>query len=289
LTELAAEAIRLRSIPVYVGPFTPSDAPRTFERLVWHIAKAVKRVAMYEEVDVPLHALRILANDCVAAQDAEHLSESGLYGALSAEEWQPVNDPASVAAAVTKDLYDLRDRVAAMRPEIFSDSARPLLLLDDVHLYGRHGLETFLGLLGPGGVSPSKRPVPVALFGKDDEGEGGWVLTRWRNDGRLNRSYHRPLELKPIADVGEEESRVAVLTWLLNPPPPPDGAGQIAVPASLTGSQEMWHSVARMSLRDTFYSPRGFRDYVTEGIKFGYLVLGNDDAALLAAETGGGQ
>ena len=290
LMELAAEAMRLGSLPVYVGPFTADDAPETFGLLAWAIATKMRLIAMREQVDAPLETARTLATMCLGEDDAANRSETALVQQLGKylNPQMQVFDSGSVAKALTDDIYALRDRLVAKRPKFFSDTARPVLLLDDVHRFGKEGFEDFLRLLGSKGVSPTDRSVPVVLFGKQDEGDSASVLTTWSNDGRLTSTYHHLLELKAIDEIAKEESRIAVLTWLLNPALPSGKApSSIAVPLDLPSREPLWLDAALLSLQDVFYSSKGFNKYVEAGIRQNFLAWGNDDAALQALETRG--
>ena len=289
LMELAAEAMRLGSVPVYLGPFSADDAPKTFGLLAWEIAKKIRAIAMREQVAAPLKTMSLLSELCLGDADASQRSELELVLQLQGglESLGQVLDPSSVAEALTDDIYELRDRLAAKRPKVFSENARPVLLLDDVHRFGREGFEVFLRLLKSNGVSPTDRSLPVVLFGKQDEGDSASVLTSWSNSGNLPTDYHHTVELKSIDEIAREESRIAVLTWLLNPALSSGQApSTVAVPSDLPGDEPMWLEMALLSMQDVFYSSRGFSKYVDAGIRKKVLTWGNDDAMLQAVEAG---
>jgi hypothetical protein len=283
LRELAAAALRAGHLPCLVGPFVPDLAPKTVRQLATKVTQRVlqlrKRLGV--AADWSSETLAVLADQ--AAPPAAH----GPGPLIAHLERVTGPDVAAdlVVDAIRADLIQLAADCAAARPELFRPDARPLLLLDDVHLYDR-ALDALVDseVLGPSGFGAGPRRLPVVLFGKQTVANGERLAdakARWAGAGWCQ--FHRVRHFRDIAaSEGNDSDVLAYQWWLLNPEPALGGPAQVLAPQRTANNP--WADVARLAMHDSrqLYSGERLAKFAAVALRNNWLTGSDDDAILRA-------
>ena len=277
LQELAAEAVRKGHLPVRIGPFTSGDAPRTFPELADRIAQRLVDIARGKGVPDPRRTLLLLTgHDDPDAPAAAALSVNRLL------EMRRVDRSGSTAWLIEElraDVFALRDALAANSPGVFAAGAVPLLLLDDVHLYGEEAVRKLSDQLTADGLGHDVRSLPVALFVKENLSAGQLMLDY--RVGHTAQGTVRFRELTHFRMLTDGKDQLALLSWMLNPPRGIPGWQDIVLAPTATDMVGTWFGNFRMTmLKRNFYDQEVYEDYAAEGLERGWLERGEDDKIL---------
>jgi hypothetical protein len=102
-------------------------------------------------------------------------------------------------------------------------------------------LDDLLGMLGPTGLHPGKRPLPVVATGADIDPLNTARLRRWSGKPWVKAS---PLDRFPVE---ADEDLLAYQWWLLNPPE------SKPVYAPRRSAPQGWRKVLRWVMEDCIY------------------------------------
>ena len=277
LQELGAEAVRKGHLPVRIGPFTSGDAPRTFPELADRIAQRLVAIARGKGVPEPRRTLLLLTGHddpdtpAAAALSVNRLLEMPRVDRSESTAW--------LIEELRADVFALRDALAANAPGVFDAEAVPLLLLDDVHLYGEAAVRKLSEHLTTDGLGHDVRSLPVALFVKENV-SAGQIMADYRA-GHTAQGTVRFRELTHFRMLTDGKDRLALLSWMLNPPRGIIGWQDVVLAPKATDMLETWFGIFKTTmLKRNFYDQEVYEDYAAEGLERGWLERGEDDKIL---------
>jgi hypothetical protein len=218
LRQLGARALRVGVLPVLLGPFDQAP-PTSRQRLAREIRKSIQNVCVLLGLPAPLPELRVSA----AADD-------------------PDAEPFDLAVALRADLEDLVAALPADDPgwSLAPGQPRAVLLCHRVDGW-LEVLDDLLGMLGPTGLHPGARPLPVVATGADTDPLRSTRLRRWSGKPWVRAA---PLGRFPVA---EDEDLLAYQWWLLNPPE------RKPVYAPKRDAPPGWRGMLRWVMQDCIY------------------------------------
>ncbi|MFC7530845.1 CHAT domain-containing protein [Actinoplanes sp. GCM10030250] len=285
LRELAAAAVRAGHLPCLIGPFVKGRAPTTVRTLALKITNGVLRLRKTLGVDqgwqsATLAQLAAGVDVPAGLPPAAMIARLERLARLAPDDMsiQEVTDP------LREDLFTLAADAAAMGGP-FAAACRPLLLLDDVHLYD-HALDALAeeGGLGPAGFGAGSRILPTVLFGKvalaneqrlagiaaTNVGGGWWSLRDVRN--------FRELALRN----NSEEDLLAYQWWYLNPAPATGGPATVLAPRRVANN--LWAEVARLKMEESHqvYDPVRLSRFAKFAVERAWFTTSTDDEILRA-------
>ncbi|MEU8242653.1 CHAT domain-containing protein [Actinoplanes missouriensis] len=255
LRELAAAALRAGHVPCMIGPFSTagrqsSQPPTGVRDLVLKITTQILYVREVLGIDrdwtgETLPLLAAYAQLPVTGPAAALIDLIG-RAATGADVSLPV-----LAGPLRRDLFALAAD-AAGTGDPFVAQCRPLLLLDDLHLYDA-ALDGLLGQggLGPAGFGNGVAILPTVVFGKTAVADGP-RLDEFGIPG-AGPSWCEIRDLRHFRDmVTEDETDVDLLAyqcWLLNPPRVTGRAVRVLAPR--TPNRSSWARIARWGMKNS--------------------------------------
>ncbi|MEU4563129.1 CHAT domain-containing protein [Actinoplanes sp. NPDC023936] len=288
LRELAAAALRAGHVPCMIGPFSSagrqrSQPPAGARDLALTITNQILYVREVLGIDQGWtgETLPLLAGyaQLPAAGPAAALIDRISRAATGADVSLPV-----LAGPLRRDLFALAAG-AATTGDPFTARCRPLLLLDDLHLYDA-ALDGLLdqGVLGPTGFGNGVDILPTVVFGKTAVADGARL-----DDLGLPGAGPAWCEVRDVRHfrdlVDEHETDVDLLAyqcWLLNPPRVAGRPVRVLAPRQLTRTS--WARIARFGMKDStvVYDREQLDDIIAFATGENWLSDSDDDEILRA-------
>ncbi|HEU4349733.1 MAG TPA: CHAT domain-containing protein [Actinoplanes sp.] len=282
LRELAGATLRAGHLPCMVGPFQQGQAPTTVRRLALRITECVLKLRKILGIDAgwTSETLGALADDAGKPADK---SPAQVIAMLNREAGDDV-PVGMVVDPLRADLFALAADAAA-KGGLFGAGTRPLLLLDDVHLYDR-ALDALVDndVFGTRGFGDGAEMLPAVLFGKQAVANGARLAEA---DARYRgATWWRCRSVQHFRDIaarnGSDEDVLAYQWWLLNPEPNLGGLGQVLAPRRIADNP--WADVARTVMLDSrqVYDGELLGRIAALGLQKKWF-SGSDDDAILRA------
>jgi hypothetical protein len=286
LAEFAAAAIRSGHVPCSVGNFAGGDAPTDIIMLAVEIERAIAQTrAIFDAPEqwasqlLPVLATELGIRSCpddVPWDQIDAMSEKIRNPAADRHQPESLND-GRLARLLHLDLEHMAKDVAVSRPQQFSDTAVPLLLIDDVHHFDR-AVPTVFNMLGVAGLRhTSSSKTPVVVFGKAPQNSK--VRERIEQIGGQPWAAARRLLLFPdIARANDSDEDILAWRWLLlHPVPRTDGPCHVLTPRP--DPRNSWHTCARnlMFGANMIFDPLALRRLSEQGRQDGNHWFNVDD------------
>ena len=218
LRQLGARAVRMGVLPLLLGPFDQLP-PTNRTRLAREIRKGIQNVRVLLALPPGPEVLRVTTT--AADPDAE---------------------PFDLALAIHADLDDLVAALPGDDPVWRREAGQPQVVLLCHRVDGwLDALDDLLDMLGPTGLHPGKRPLPVVATGADIDPLNTARLRRWSGKPWVKAS---PLDRFPVE---ADEDLLAYQWWLLNPPE------SKPVYAPRRSAPQGWRKVLRWVMEDCIY------------------------------------
>jgi len=218
LRQLGARAVRMGVLPLLLGPFDQLP-PTNRTRLAREIRKGIQNVRVLLALPPGPEVLRVTTT--AADPDAE---------------------PFDLALAIHADLDDLVAALPGDDPVWRREAGQPQVVLLCHRVDGwLDALDDLLGMLGPTGLHPGRRPLPVVATGADIDPLNTARLRRWSGKPWVKAS---PLDRFPVE---ADEDLLAYQWWLLNPPE------SKPVYAPRRSAPQGWRKVLRWVMEDCIY------------------------------------